>query len=74
MSCTSKSIYNSRFPVRFMSVFSSVCRKNGTKTLGKNMFSKGVSSYIIGAVLAATRKKRVAASSEQLDSGWISSI
>lgn len=38
------------------------------------MFSKGFSSYIKGAVLAATRKKRVAASSEQLDSGWISSI
>ena len=74
MSCTSKSIYNSRFPVRFMSVISSVCRKNGTKILGKIMFSKGVSSYIIGAVLAATRKKRVAASSDQLDSGWISSI
>ena len=74
MSCTSKSIYNSRFPVRFMSVFSSVCRKNGTKTLGKNMFSKGVSSYIKGAVLAVTRKKRVAASSDQRDSGWISSI
>ena len=38
------------------------------------MFLKGVSSYIKGTVLAATRKKRVAASSEQLDSGWISSI
>ena len=69
MSYTSKSIYNSRFPVRFMSVISSVCRKNGTKTPGKIMFSKDVSSYIIGAVLAATRKKRVAASSDQLDSG-----
>jgi len=57
-----------------MSVFSSVSRKNGTKTLGKNMFSKDVSSYIKGAVLAATRKRRVAASSDQCDSGWISSI
>ena len=62
MSCTSKSIYNRRFPVRFLFVFPSECWKKGTKISEKIMLSKGVSSYIISAVLAAIRKRRVASS------------